>query len=184
MLSHTWWVISLVQSWCTGLFIYLYRSFLSGSFYSGPLPPHCKLCNKTDHSFLPDDRHPVLHAVHSVGDLGEVVFPQGLLTHGEGAVVRSRHTEVIAGTETTEKWTCGWMAESVLKTDFITTIIKNPNDTHNNGLILAIVCKIDFFCLPSTLSPNKTIAQTHETHTADSVLTCLSLSIWFSTFHN
>lgn len=47
------------------------------------------------HSFLPDDRHPVLHAVHPVGDLGEVVFAQSLLTHGEGAVVRSRHAQII-----------------------------------------------------------------------------------------
>lgn len=53
---------------------------------------------RTYHAFLPDDRHPVLHAVDPVGDLGEVVFAQGLLAHGEGAVVCSRHTEVITGT--------------------------------------------------------------------------------------
>lgn len=50
------------------------------------------------HSFLPDDGHPVLHPVHSVGDLGEVVFAEGLLAHGEGAVVRPRHAEVITVT--------------------------------------------------------------------------------------
>lgn len=52
----------------------------------------------THHSFLPDDRHPVLHTVHPVRDLGEVVFTQGLLAHREGAVVCSRHTEIIAST--------------------------------------------------------------------------------------
>lgn len=51
---------------------------------------------KTYHSFLPDDGHPVLHPVHTVGDLGEVVFAKGLLAHGEGAVVGARHTEIIA----------------------------------------------------------------------------------------
>lgn len=52
----------------------------------------------TYHSFLPDDRHPVLHSVHSVGDLGEVVLAESLLAHREGAVVGPRHTEIITGT--------------------------------------------------------------------------------------
>lgn len=52
----------------------------------------CNHVSATYHSLLPDDRHPVLHAVHSVWDLGEVVFSEGLLAHREGAVVCSRHT--------------------------------------------------------------------------------------------
>ena len=36
---------------------------------------------------LPDDRHPVLNPVDSVGDLGEVIDAHGFLFRGEGAVV-------------------------------------------------------------------------------------------------
>lgn len=53
---------------------------------------------RTYHSFLPDDGHPVLHSVHSVGDLGEVVLAESLLAQRKGAVVRPRHTEIITGT--------------------------------------------------------------------------------------
>lgn len=63
---------------------------------------HCQIkciCNvMTYHSFLPDDRHPILHSIHSIWDLGEVVFAESLLAHREGAVVRPRHTEIIAST--------------------------------------------------------------------------------------
>lgn len=52
----------------------------------------------THHSFLPDDRHPVLHSVDSVGDLGEVVLAQSFLAHRKRAVVGPRHREIIAGT--------------------------------------------------------------------------------------
>lgn len=52
----------------------------------------------THHSFLPDDRHPVLHPVDSVGNPGEVVLAQSFLAHGEGAVVGPRQREIIAGT--------------------------------------------------------------------------------------
>ena len=54
---------------------------------------------RTYHSFLPDDRHPVLHTIHSVRDLGEVILAQGLLAHIKGAVVCARHTEVITSKE-------------------------------------------------------------------------------------
>lgn len=56
------------------------------------------LSRSAHHSFLPDDRHPVLHSVDSVGDLGEVVLAQSFLAHRKGAVVGPRHREIIAGT--------------------------------------------------------------------------------------
>lgn len=57
---------------------------------------------RTYHSFLPDNRHPVLHSIHSVWDLSEVVFAQSFLAHGEGAVVCPSHTEIITGTRKEE----------------------------------------------------------------------------------
>jgi len=63
---------------------------------------------KTYHTLLPDDRHPVLHPVHSVGDLGEVVLPQRLLAHREGAVVRPGEAQVI-----TDQWEDGQVEDIV-----------------------------------------------------------------------
>lgn len=51
--------------------------------------------SRTYHSLLPDDGHPVLHTIHSIRDLGEVVFAESLLAHGKGAVVRPSYTEII-----------------------------------------------------------------------------------------
>ena len=59
-----------------------------------------RLLEETYHTLLPDDRHPVLHAVHSIGDLGEVVLAQCLLAQTEGAVVCPCYTQVITREET------------------------------------------------------------------------------------
>lgn len=61
------------------------------------------LSRSAHHSFLPDDRHPVLHSVDSVGDLGEVVLAQSFLAHRKGAVVGPCQREIIAGTFSWEK---------------------------------------------------------------------------------
>lgn len=50
----------------------------------------------THHTFVPDDGHPLLCAVGSLGDEGEVVFPHGSLRGVEGAVGTARHLEVAA----------------------------------------------------------------------------------------
>lgn len=52
----------------------------------------------THHSFLPDDRHPVLHSIDSVGNHGEVVLAQSFLAQTKGAVVGPRQREIITGT--------------------------------------------------------------------------------------
>lgn len=55
----------------------------------------CRMRGLTDNALLPNDRHPVLHSVDSIGDLCKVVFAQGFLTHRECAVVCPSHAEVI-----------------------------------------------------------------------------------------
>lgn len=49
----------------------------------------------TDHSFLPDDRHAILHAVNTEGDFSEVVFAQSFLAGGECAVISPGYTQII-----------------------------------------------------------------------------------------
>lgn len=47
-------------------------------------------------ALLPEDRHPVLDAVHAVGDLREVVLAHGLLFGVERAVVTADHLEIVS----------------------------------------------------------------------------------------
>lgn len=49
----------------------------------------------TDHSFLPDDRHAVLHTVNTIRDFSEVIFTQGFLASGKRAVISPSYTQII-----------------------------------------------------------------------------------------
>lgn len=48
----------------------------------------------TNHSFIPDEGHPLLHSVHTFRNLSEVIFANSLLGHAEGAVGTASHTQV------------------------------------------------------------------------------------------
>lgn len=54
----------------------------------------------TNHGFIPDEGHPLLHSVHTFWDLSEVVLSNSLLGHAEGAVGAASHTQV-----STTAWT-------------------------------------------------------------------------------
>lgn len=56
----------------------------------------------THHTFVPDDGHPLLCAVGSLRDEGEVVLPHGSLRGVEGAVGAACHLEV--ATVDTQTW--------------------------------------------------------------------------------
>lgn len=60
---------------------------------------------RTNHSFIPDEGHPLLHSVHTFWDLSEVILADSLLGHAEGAVGAACHAQVstTALTNTTEK---------------------------------------------------------------------------------
>ncbi len=45
-----------------------------------------RLYCETDHSFVPDDAHPLLDAIGPLWDEGEVVLSNSFLCRGEGAV--------------------------------------------------------------------------------------------------
>lgn len=49
----------------------------------------------TDHSFLPDDRHTILHTVNAIGNFSEVVFAQGFLANQERAVISPSYTQIV-----------------------------------------------------------------------------------------
>lgn len=54
----------------------------------------------TYHSLIPDDGHPLLSAIGSFRDQGEVVLPNSFLSSVEGAVGTASHLEVSTGKET------------------------------------------------------------------------------------
>lgn len=54
----------------------------------------------TNHSFIPDEGHPLFHSVHTFWDLSEVILADSLLGHAEGAVGAARHAQV-----STTAWT-------------------------------------------------------------------------------
>lgn len=56
------------------------------------LRPHNQ--SSTNHSFIPDEGHPLLHSVHTFWDLSEVILADSLLGHAESAVGAASHTQV------------------------------------------------------------------------------------------
>lgn len=99
---------------------------------------------RTYHSFLPDDRHPVLHTIHSIRDLGEIVFTQGLLAHREGAVVCSCHTEIVTCTIDKDK--------DIRMIDRLCAKIKKKTQlTVIESLTLQLITFFFLFCLNSSL---------------------------------
>lgn len=55
-----------------------------------------RVTRKTYHRSVPDHRHPLLDAVGSFGDQGEVVLADGLLRRGEAGLRAGGHLEVTA----------------------------------------------------------------------------------------
>ena len=52
---------------------------------------------QTHHTLLPDDRHPVFHAIHTIRNAAEVIFSQSLLISIKCTIVCASQLEVIAG---------------------------------------------------------------------------------------
>lgn len=51
------------------------------------------------HTLLPEHRHPILHTIHTIGNLGKIVFAQSLLLGIERAIVAADNLKIIS-----EKW--------------------------------------------------------------------------------
>ena len=53
----------------------------------------------TYHSFLPDNRHPVLNPINPIWNLSKIISPHGFLFCAEGTIICPRELKVIAATE-------------------------------------------------------------------------------------
>lgn len=49
------------------------------------------------YTFLPNDWHPVFHAVYTIGNLRKVIFAQSFLFGVEGAIVATGNLKAISG---------------------------------------------------------------------------------------
>lgn len=48
------------------------------------------------YTLLPEHGHPVLHAVHAIGNLGKIIFAQSLLLGTERAIVATDNLKIIS----------------------------------------------------------------------------------------
>lgn len=71
---------------------------------------------RTYHRSVPDHRHPLLNAVGSFRDQGEVVLADGLLRRGEAGLSAGGHLEVSAARRTASSQTLLGAAEGGAKT--------------------------------------------------------------------
>lgn len=60
-------------------------------------PGHLPVTSVPYHGLVPDDRHPLLHAIGALGNGSEVVLPNGFLGSAEGAVGTAGELQIPTG---------------------------------------------------------------------------------------